>query len=141
MRRPHERVAIASLDAYRYYTPKTTVDAPTRTVSRGPSRGREEGLSETCVECHFWYPHSLGLRVGECANPSSTHYGKPTFHDKSAEGCFVTRSFDGLEFMWCEDHRETIYMAELPRHRGCHIFVASANMPVEDEIEFTLAGD
>jgi hypothetical protein len=79
--------------------------------------------------------------MGECDNPSSRYFGKPTFSDKPTEDCFVVRSLEGLEFMWCQSHRQTIYFTELPDHRDCAVFVSSVNLPVEDQAELTLAGD
>lgn len=139
MRRPHRRAGIASLDAYRYFGPSMTTEASRMRVSRGPAVGGESRAP--CAACHFWFPHSLFPCVGQCDNPASTHHGKSTFADKPSDECFVLRSLDGLEFMWCEDHRQTIYTDELPQHRGCSVFVASAGLPVEDEVEFTFAGD
>lgn len=141
MHRPHERVSVPSLGAYKYFFPKTMGDYTKHAVSREPARGGSTGSYATCVDCHFWYPLSFTTRMGRCQNPSSAHFGKPAFHDKTAERCFVPRSIDGLEFLWCEDHRETIYKDQFPKHRGCRVFVASADLPVEDEVEFTLAGD
>jgi hypothetical protein len=80
-------------------------------------------------------------RVGQCDNPDSQHFKSPEFSDKPVEGCFVTRSLDRLEFMWCQSHRQTIYSGELPEHKGCLVFVSSVSLPVEDEMELTLAGD
>ena len=80
-------------------------------------------------------------RVGQCDNSASMHFKEPEFSDKPTEGCFVERSLDGLEFMWCQSHRQTIYSTELPDHRRCRVFVSSVSLPVEDEMELTLAGD
>lgn len=53
----------------------------------------------------------------------------------------MERSLEGLEFMWCQTHRQTIYAAEFPGHAGCEVFVSSVGLPVEDQAELTLAGD
>jgi len=95
----------------------------------------------TCLLCHYWFPYHLMPQVGECDNPSSRYYRKVAFSDKQTEDCFVSRSLEGLEFMWCQNHRQTIYITELPDHEGCSVFVKSASLPVEDQAEFTLAGD
>jgi hypothetical protein len=65
----------------------------------------------------------------------------PTFANKPTEDCFVDRSLEGLEFLWCQSHRQTIHVSELFDHRGCSVFVGSASLPVEDQAELTLAGD
>lgn len=109
---------------------------PGQAGQRGAPPGRT-----TCVDCHYWFPYAPIPRVGECDNPSSRHFRSPEFSDKPTEGCFVARSFEGLEFMWCESHRETIYFSELPDHKGCSVYVSSVSLPVEDEMELTLAGD
>lgn len=95
----------------------------------------------TCEDCHYWLPFELMPHVGECDNPASAHFKRSEFSDKQTEGCYVPRSLDGLEFMWCQSHRQTIYSAELPDHRRCRVFVSSVSLPVEDEMELTLAGD
>ncbi len=79
--------------------------------------------------------------VGQCDNPSSRYFRRPAFSDKRTEECFVVRSLDDLEFMWCQTHRQTIYSADLPDHRRCSVFVSSVSLPVEDEAELTMAGD
>ena len=94
----------------------------------------------TCVDCHYWLPFSLLPRIGECDNQSSTHFRKPVFSDKAAEDCFLRRSLEGLEFMWCLTHQETIHYTDMPYHGGCRIFSGSANLPVEDQAEMTLPG-
>jgi hypothetical protein len=80
-------------------------------------------------------------RVGQCENPVSRDFGKSAFSDKPAKQCFVVRSLEGLDFLWCQTHRQTIYSAEIPAHRDCWLFVGSAALPVEEEAELTLAGD
>jgi hypothetical protein len=81
------------------------------------------------------------FQVGECDNPSSVHYKRPTFPNKPAEDCFAARSLEGIDLMWCQTHRQTIYTGELFTHKGCSVFVSTASLPVEDEAEMTLAGD
>lgn len=122
-------------------------------LSSSASRAAESGGSRTadsagsphsgtvCYECHYWLPSVLMPRVGRCDNPSSRHYGRPAFSDKPTESCFAERSLEGLDFVWCETHRRTVYSAELSEHRGCRVFVSSATLPVEEEMELTLAGD
>lgn len=108
--------------------------------------GRPESRSPlphgaVCEDCHYWLPFEMMSRVGECDNPASRHFKSTEFSDKPTEGCFVARSLEGLEFMWCQSHRQTIYTKEMPYHRGCRVFVSSVSLPVEDEMELTLAGD
>ena len=93
------------------------------------------------MQCHYWLPFGTMPSVGQCDNHDSRHFKSPEFADKPVEGCFVRRSVGGLDFVWCQSHRQTIYSEELPEHRGCLIFVGSAGIPVEDEMELTLAGD
>jgi hypothetical protein len=93
------------------------------------------------MACHYWLPFELMARVGQCDNPSSRHYRSPTFDDKPTDECFVSRSLNGLEFMWCQSHRQTIYSAELAAHRDCRVFISSMSLPVEDQMELTLAAD
>jgi len=109
---------------------------PTRDRSREPRVG-----GTTCALCHYWLPLSLMPQLGECDNPSSRHFRRPEFSDKPTEECFVERSLEGLEFMWCQSHRQTIYYGELADHGGCLVYVNAAGLPVEDEAELTLAGD
>ena len=99
------------------------------------------GGGGTCESCQYWLPFSTMPRVGQCDNHSSKHFGMPAFSDKPTERCFVTRSLEGLEFMWCQTHRETIHTTDLPYHGGCRVYPASASLPVEDSAELTLAGD
>ena len=106
------------------------------TDMRGPSAQRT-----TCIDCHYWLPFASMPRVGQCDNPASKHFRSPEFSDKSTEECYITRSLEGLEFMWCQSHRQTIYSTELSDHRSCRVFVSSVSLPVEDEMELTLAGD
>ncbi len=110
--------------------------------SRGASASGPGGRPGTvCEACHYWLPFELMHHVGQCDNPDSRYFRSPAFSDKPAEECFAARSIEGLEFMWCQSHRQTIYAAELPDHRGCQIFPSSVSLPVEDEMELTLAGD
>ena len=114
--------------------------------SAGAPSGRPETRSPfarrtVCEDCHYWLPFEMMPRVGECDNPASRYFRSPEFSDKPTEGCFVTRSLDGLEFMWCQSHRQTIYSRELPEHGKCRVFVSSVSLPVEEEMELTLAGD
>lgn len=113
-----------------------------RDAPPGRPESRDSSLRRTtCEDCHYWLPFELMPRVGQCDNPASAHFRSPEFSDKPTEGCFETRSLGELEFMWCQSHRQTIYSAELPDHRDCRVFVSSASLPVEDEMELTLAGD
>ena len=128
-------MAVESADSCERYAPSSS-DPDTRSSPWGqPPRER------TCLECHYWLPFETMPSVGQCDNPDSQHFRSPEFADKPVEGCFVTRSLDGLDFMWCQSHRQTIYSEELPDHRECLVFVSSAGLPVEDEMELTLAGD
>ena len=95
----------------------------------------------TCESCQYWLPFSTMPRVGECENSSSRYYRRPTFSDKPTEACFITRSLQGIEFLWCQTHRETIDSTDLPYHAGCLVYPAAATLPVEDEVELTVAGD
>ena len=93
------------------------------------------------MECHYWFPLGIMPQVGECGNPASRSFERPTFADKPSESCFVARSLAGLEFLWCQTHRQTIYFAEAPAHKGCRLFASSVNLPVDEQAELTLAGD
>ena len=103
---------------------------------RGPSH-----RGTTCMDCHYWFPFEMMPRVGQCYNPSSRHYRSSEFSDKPTEECFIEKSLEGLEFMWCQTHRQTIHSSELPDHVGCLVFVSTVSLPVEDQMELTLAGD
>jgi hypothetical protein len=102
----------------------------------GPTPG-----GTTCENCHYWYPFGTMPRVGECDNPSSGHFRSPEFSDKPTEACYVKRSLDGLEFMWCQTHRQTIHSTDLPLHGKCSVYVSSVSLPVEEQMELTVAGD
>jgi hypothetical protein len=94
-----------------------------------------------CSSCFYWQPLESIPCLGECENSSSRSFKRPTFSDKPVEECFVTRSLDDVEFVWCQTHRQTIHSSELPDHRDCRLFAGTALLPVEDMVEFTLAGD
>jgi hypothetical protein len=94
-----------------------------------------------CSSCFYWQPLESIPCLGECENSSSRSFKRPTFSDKAVEECFVTRSLDDVEFVWCQTHRQTIHSSELPDHRDCRLFAGTALLPVEDMAEFTLAGD
>ena len=94
-----------------------------------------------CEDCHYWLPVATMPRVGQCHNKVSRHFGNGVFSDKPTEECFVGRSLEGLEFMWCRSHHQTIHSSELPALWSCRVFVSAAILPVEDEMELTLAGD
>ena len=115
--------------------------APSAGATTGQEGPSQSPQSTVCEDCHYWFPFELMPRVGQCDNPSSRRFKEPTFSDKPVEECFVTRSLEGLEFMWCQTHRQTIFSAELPEHWGCRVLVSSVGLPVEDEMELTLAGD
>lgn len=129
------RMAVGSGDSCEHFVPSSTPPAA-RPSPWGPPSG---GL--TCLECHYWLPFETMPSVGQCDNPDSQHFRSPEFADKPVEGCFAMRSLDRLDFMWCQSHRQTIYSEELPEHKGCLLFVSSVSLPVEDEMELTLAGD
>lgn len=118
----------------------TRAQVPQSAGSTGGPMGPSHG-DAMCVDCHYWMPLETMTHVGRCDNPTSRLFDMPAFSDKPTERCFVPRSLEGLEFMWCQSHHQTIYRAELPYHSGCRIFVSSASLPVEDEMELTLAGD
>lgn len=90
----------------------------------------------TCERCHYWQPLESMPSVGECCSLK-----KPVFADQTVEACFLQRSSNDLEFMWCRTHRRTIHSTEFADHRDCSVFVAAAKLPVEDLVEFTMAGD
>ena len=105
------------------------------------SRMAQATGGNVCESCEYWFPFSTMPRVGECENPSSRHFGMPAFSDKTTEECFVRRSLEGLEFMWCQTHRETIHSSDLALHKECRLFPNAAALPVEEQVELTLAGD
>ena len=118
--------------------------APRGTVGELEGRSAPERFPSgtvTCVDCHYWLPFALLPRIGECDNQLSTRFRRPVFSDMAIEDCFLGRSLEGLEFMWCLTHRETIHQTDVPYHRGCRIFVGSVNLPVEEQAEMTLPGD
>jgi hypothetical protein len=80
-------------------------------------------------------------RLGECANPKGPNLKMAVWADKQAGTCFTERSFEGLEFLWCQTCHLTIPSLDLANHPNCRLFVGAAQMPVEDMAEFTLAGD
>jgi hypothetical protein len=128
-------MAVGSADNCEQYVAATAVPSGRVNLWGQPPSER------TCLECQYWLPFESMPRVGQCDNPESEHFRSPEFADKPVEGCFVTRSLDGLEFMWCQTHRQTIFSAELPDHRDCLVFVSSVSLPAEDEMELTVAGD
>ncbi len=136
----YSRMAVGGAVPCEYYASRTAA-VRTENPSGGGRRERPRHGGTTCMLCHYWYPFTLMPQVGECDNPSSKHFREPEFSDKQTEECFVERSLDDLDFMWCQSHRQTIYSAELPDHRRCLVYVSSASLPVEEEPELTLAGD
>jgi hypothetical protein len=94
-----------------------------------------------CVGCHHWVPLASMPQVGECGNPASSNFKRSIFGDRATENCFLARSLEGLEFVWCQTHRQTIYSAELRDHKYCRLFMGTVNLPVEEQAELTLAGD
>jgi len=140
--RHYERMAMGTEEpCERYVAPRTLPMAAEGSIG-GCSEAKGTPHDGTaCLDCHYWQPLGLMPQVGECDNPSSTHFRMPMFSDKPTEECFVNRSLEGLDFMWCQSHRQTIYSAELPEHRSCQVFVGSVNLPVEDQAELTMAGD
>jgi hypothetical protein len=140
--RHYERMTTGATIPCERYVPFMTQTNAVRGGLGGPAeeRGaRRQGT--TCQDCHYWLPFPPIPRVGECDSPSSEHFRRPTFSDKPTERCFVVRSLEGLEFMWCQSHRQTIHSTELPEHWSCRVFISSASLPVEDQAELTLAGD
>ena len=118
-----------------FYSPRLE---KSRGIAGTPKRPETSGT--ICVYCHYWFPSDLMPRIGQCYNPSSRHFEKPTYSDKPTEDCFVTRTLEGQEFLWCQSHRQTIYITELPVHKACSVFISSASLPVEDQAELTLPG-
>ena len=94
-----------------------------------------------CEECHNWFPLDTMPHIGECRNPSSSFCLKPVFWDKPTGTCFKERTFEGEEFLWCETCRETIHVSTLGIHRTHHLFIGSSQLPVDEMVEATLAGD
>jgi hypothetical protein len=139
--RSYDRMAIGSAGQCEYYADPRTTSRTGRHRVRGARSKAPRRAVTACIDCHYWLPFEMMPRVGQCDNPSSQLFGKATFSDKPTEDCYADRSLDGLEFMWCQSHRQTIYSGELPDHKGCRIFVSSVSLPVEDEMELTLAGD
>lgn len=131
--RNYGRMSMAANEHCEYYT--STSGSLTTPRGLGVSEGN------TCEECHHWLPYEMMPHVGICDNRSSRYYRRPAFSDKHAEGCFATRSLKDVEFMWCRTHRETFSSVDISEHRSCDIFVSSAILPVEDEMELTVAGD
>jgi hypothetical protein len=138
MSRSYNHVTLGKNEPCNFHAAKTAAFAEVRAESAG---GALTQSGTICEECHYWLPFDLMSHVGQCDNPSSRYYRRAAFSDKPTEGCFAKRSLEGLEFMWCQSHRQTIYSSELPDHRGCRIFVTSVSLPVEDEMELTLAAD
>jgi hypothetical protein len=139
--RSYSRMAIGTGEHCEYFAA-----APTAAgfASPGGVKGTREHIGQgptTCESCHYWLPFGMMPQVGQCDNLSSLHFGRPAFSDKLTEECFVTRSLDDLEFMWCQTHRQTIHSTDLPYHRSCSLYVSSVSLPVEDSMELTLAGD
>lgn len=106
-----------------------------------PESGNSLQEATMCGSCHYWLPLDSIPYLGECENQSSRTFRRPTFSDKPTEECYVARSLEGLDFVWCQTHRRTIPSEEVDDHRNCRLFVSSASLPVEDLCEFTMAGD
>lgn len=80
--------------------------------------------------------------IGECHNSSSLFNLKPVFWDKVSGDCFKERTFEAQELLWCETCRETVHVSTLgEQHRSHHIFIGSSQLPVDEMVEATLAGD
>lgn len=94
-----------------------------------------------CEECHHWLPLDTMPHLGECRNTSSPHNRKAIFWDKVSGDCFKERSFEGEEFLWCESCRQTIHSSALDEHRSHNLFIGTSQLPVEEIVEVTLAGD
>jgi len=132
--RNYSRMAIGTGEQCEYFAAP-----PTGPGDKGPVSPRPG--ANACESCHYWYPFGTMPRVGQCDNPSSRHYGSPEFSDKPTEECYVVRSLDDLEFMWCQTHRQTIHSTDLERHNECSVYVSSVSLPVEEQAELTVAGD
>ncbi len=137
MSRSYSRMAIGTGEHCEYFAALPA--GPADREPREPVGPRPGGTS--CESCHYWYPFGSMPRVGECDNPSSRHFRSPEFSDKPTEACYVRRSLDDLEFMWCQTHRQTIHSTDVPDHELCSLYVSSVSLPVEDQMEFTVAGD
>ena len=94
-----------------------------------------------CEDCQHWLPLDTLPHIGECRNPSSPFNLRPVFWDKTTGTCFKERTFEGVEFPWCETCRETIHASMLDEHMSHHLFTGSSQLPVDEMIEATLAGD
>ena len=140
MKRFRTRRGIGMLEGYRYLAPRPPGESGRKALTGYKGRAQPK-FGPTCEACHYWHPCEFFPSVGQCANPTSRHYERTAFHDKPTEGCFVLRSLSGLEFVWCQDHRETVHTSGLSAHGGCGLFVSSARLPVEEEMEFTFAAD
>lgn len=100
-----------------------------------------ETMGRRCEECNGWYPFDVMPLLGECRNPASPNHKKPVFWDRTSGACFEERSLEGADFLWCGTCRQTIHVSELERHTTHRLFAGSSQSPVEDLLEFTLAGD
>jgi len=133
--RDYSRMAIGTGPHCEYFA------APPTAVSSGGSGVTREPGSTLCEGCHYWLPLGTMPRVGLCDNPSSRYFEGPVFSDRLTEECFILRSLENLEFMWCQSHRQTIHSTDLAYHKECDLYVSSVSLPVEDQMELTLAGD
>lgn len=139
MSRFRARRGIGSLEGYKHLY--GALKEPRGSEEYGHASRSRPQPHTTCETCHYWHPYEFISSVGLCASPTSRHRGESAFCDKPTEDCFVRRSLAGLDFMWCQDHRQTVHSSELVAHSGCRVFVSSTSLPVEDQMELTLAGD
>lgn len=142
MSRSYGRMAVEMGEPCECFVAATKMVPVSPRIARNvPEPKGPERRNTFCVSCQYWLPFDSIPYVGQCNNPESKYFQKPAFSDKPTEECFVTRSLDDLEFMWCGSHHQTIHSTELSEHKTCRVFVSSASLPVEDEMELTLAGD
>jgi hypothetical protein len=109
-------------------------------VDRAVSRKQLIPLHK-CSECHFWEPHDVMSSLGECENHESQYYRKAVMRNTESPNCFRPRDLGSSEFLWCETCKQTVSDNELKAHTGHSVFIGTVQFPVEDNIEWTHAGD
>ncbi len=100
-----------------------------------------QAIERRCEECHNWYPLGTMPYMGVCHNVASPRYRKAALWDHISGACFEERSLERGEFAWCSVCRETIPVSELDKHRSHDLYAGSSQLPVEDIVEITSAGD
>jgi hypothetical protein len=114
---------------------------PPGTIACDDYTVKPENLDPICSDCHYWLPVDYLKDLGECSNPKSPNRKQPIWADRTSGTCFTERSFEGMQLLWCQTCHLTISSADLPNHPNCRLFVGAAQLPVEDMMELTLAGD